>query len=259
MSSARRLARIRRYATHFRRHPTPAEAQVLTQVRASYPDLVVHPQVPIYPFIVDLLLSDYGIIVEIDGDSHDTPHQKQYDRNRTRYLRHFGFEVMRVTHHDVFSRGRQAVKNIGLVVAHTKRIAHTTSWVELVEHMNSDPERAWKVYKSVRLRRDTTWLFPWELRALRRLRHVDPLYAGRPVKWSRKPRTSWAPRVRGAVPGGREVRVMGGATTPNVGMGLTVGGAKFLQEYLGRIPQHQPLQAAAKRALARTDHLNEIA
>ncbi len=41
------------------------------------------------------------LVVEVDGDKHETKEGKQHDANRDRYLRSLGFEVLRLDEPDV--------------------------------------------------------------------------------------------------------------------------------------------------------------
>src|SRR4051794_22437505 len=58
-------------------------------------------QVPIGPFIVDLVCFDKRLILELDGGQH--AQQKEYDSQRTAWLQQQGFRVLRFWNYDVFT------------------------------------------------------------------------------------------------------------------------------------------------------------
>ena len=58
-------------------------------------------QNPIGPYIVDFVCPSARLIVEVDGDRHETENGKRHDANRDSYLRSLGYEVFRVDEPDV--------------------------------------------------------------------------------------------------------------------------------------------------------------
>ena len=60
-------------------------------------------QAPIGPYIVDFTCLAVRLVVEVDGDMHETDRGKLHDANRDAYLRSLGFEVMRVDEPDVIA------------------------------------------------------------------------------------------------------------------------------------------------------------
>ena len=56
-------------------------------------------QVWIGPFIADFLCASARLIIEVDGDTHASQHA--YDRDRTKWLEHEGFSLVRVANADV--------------------------------------------------------------------------------------------------------------------------------------------------------------
>jgi Protein of unknown function (DUF559) len=50
--------------------------------------------------IVDFLVPELDLIFEIDGGYHDTPEQKEKDRERDRRLRKLGYKVVRIANDD---------------------------------------------------------------------------------------------------------------------------------------------------------------
>ena len=69
--------RMRRLGTKFRRQPS------------------------ILNFIVDFYCAEVGLIVEIDGATHSTPEEVNYDQYRQRKLEAIGYTVIRFTNAEV--------------------------------------------------------------------------------------------------------------------------------------------------------------
>jgi very-short-patch-repair endonuclease len=82
-------------------------------------------QSPIGPYIVDFACLSAKLIVEVDGDSHETDRGRRHDANRDSYLRSRGFEIMRVDEPDV--------------IANAWHVAQLIK--ERVEHCLCDPTR----------------------------------------------------------------------------------------------------------------------
>ena len=53
-------------------------------------------QVPIDEYIVDFYCDEMRIIMELDGDVHETPEQRAKDDRRGKRLRELGFTILRI-------------------------------------------------------------------------------------------------------------------------------------------------------------------
>ncbi|MGB3502101.1 MAG: endonuclease domain-containing protein [Mesorhizobium sp.] len=60
-------------------------------------------QAPIGPYIVDFASHAARLVVEVDGDLHETDTGKRHDANRDAYLRSLGYDVLRFDYPDVIS------------------------------------------------------------------------------------------------------------------------------------------------------------
>lgn len=90
--------RLRDFAKDQRSLSTRAEALFWSQVRAGR--LSGHKfkrQVPITPYIVDFLCPSARLIVELDGEPHETAERRERDAARDAWLRGQDFEIMRFT------------------------------------------------------------------------------------------------------------------------------------------------------------------
>jgi molybdenum cofactor cytidylyltransferase len=61
-------------------------------------------QRPIGRFIVDFYAPELNLVIEVDGDTHDSDQAHAYDAERTIYLQARGLAVMRLTNEDVMQR-----------------------------------------------------------------------------------------------------------------------------------------------------------
>lgn len=50
-------------------------------------------QKPLLSYIADFYCSEFGLVIEVDGDNHQD--QKEYDEKRTKELESYGLEVLR--------------------------------------------------------------------------------------------------------------------------------------------------------------------
>lgn len=97
------------------RHPlTPAEAKVWARVRNRALGFKIRRQHPIWRFIADFYCAEAKLVIEIDGDSHAEPDQKDYDRARTDWLEERGYKVLRITNEDVHRHLENALSEIYL-------------------------------------------------------------------------------------------------------------------------------------------------
>ena len=80
-----------------RRNPTEWEIRVWRYLSNSQLDLKFRRQHFIFPYICDFFCLAKGLIVEIDGDNHDTA----YDDRRDKRLAGKGFKTLRFTNLDV--------------------------------------------------------------------------------------------------------------------------------------------------------------
>jgi release factor glutamine methyltransferase len=80
-----------------RRNPTEWEIRVWRHLSNSQLGHKFRRQAVIFPYICDFFCPSKGLIVEVDGDSHDAP----YDARRDGYLAKKGFKTVRVTNLDV--------------------------------------------------------------------------------------------------------------------------------------------------------------
>ncbi|KMO44811.1 hypothetical protein VQ03_01190 [Methylobacterium tarhaniae] len=109
--------RLRDFAKDQRSLSTRAEALFWSQVRAGR--LSGHKfkrQVPITPFIVDFLCPAARLIVELDGEPHETTERRKRDAARDAWLRAQAFEIMRFTNEAFLGNPQRALDAVLVAV-----------------------------------------------------------------------------------------------------------------------------------------------
>jgi very-short-patch-repair endonuclease len=105
--------RLRNFAKDQRSLSTRAEALFWSQVRAGR--LSGHKfkrQVPITPYIVDFLCPSARLIVELDGEPHETAERRRRDATRDTWLRSQTFEIMRFTNDAFLGNPQRALDTV---------------------------------------------------------------------------------------------------------------------------------------------------
>jgi len=98
LSAAERFARARA----LRHNATPAERHAWTLLRnRGILGLKFRRQQVLHGFIVDFYCTSERIVIELEGNVHDTEAQRGYDQARTGFLEGAGYRVIRVRNRDV--------------------------------------------------------------------------------------------------------------------------------------------------------------
>jgi release factor glutamine methyltransferase len=124
-------AELHKRARELRNNPTEWEIRLWRQLSSS--QLGQHKfrrQAVIFPYICDFFCPAKGLIVEIDGDSHDAAD----DARRDSYMTGKGFETVRVTNLDV----RESIEGVVEVIA-SALDRRPDRWAG--PHPNPSPER----------------------------------------------------------------------------------------------------------------------
>jgi len=67
-------------------------------------------QFPVGSYVVDFVCLSHKLVIELDGGQH--AEQLDYDNQRTEYLEHFGFRVLRFWNTDVFCQFEALLEQI---------------------------------------------------------------------------------------------------------------------------------------------------
>ena len=98
-------------ARHFRQNMTQVETKLWKRLRANKLNgLHFRRQQVILGFIVDFYCHKYQLIVETDGDVHDS--QKEQDVEREKVLTQNGFLIIRFTNAQVENNMEEVLKRI---------------------------------------------------------------------------------------------------------------------------------------------------
>ncbi len=93
---------MRQKARSLRHHSTRAETLLWHELRdLKAGGLKFRRQSPIGPYIVDFVCPSARLIVEVDGDWHETEAARRHDANRDSYLRSLGYSLLRIDEPDV--------------------------------------------------------------------------------------------------------------------------------------------------------------
>jgi len=95
--------RSRRFAKKLREKLTDAERILWSRLRArQIAGFHFRKQHPIGPFVVDFACTQAMLVVEVDGATHGSDAEIEYDKRRTDYLRRRGWYEVRVWNYDVY-------------------------------------------------------------------------------------------------------------------------------------------------------------
>lgn len=69
-------------------------------------------QYSIDKFIIDFYSPEIKLAVEIDGDVHELPEQKEHDIERQKHLKMYGIMFLRIKNEEIFGNPNEAFKKI---------------------------------------------------------------------------------------------------------------------------------------------------
>jgi very-short-patch-repair endonuclease len=102
MPHAKVSVRQRNRAKELRQSMTRAETLLWRYLKAGHLDgLSFRRQAPMGPYIVDFVCHAARLIIELDGEPHDTPERRRSDRVRDLWLKSRGIRVLRFTNEQV--------------------------------------------------------------------------------------------------------------------------------------------------------------
>jgi very-short-patch-repair endonuclease len=126
MPRTRLTFEMRQKARALRTSATKSESILWYELREFRADgIKFRRQSPIGPYIVDFVCLAAKLIVEVDGNLHETDEGKHHDANRDTYLRSLGYTVIRLDEPDVADNPWHVAQVVK----------------EKVEHLMGDPTR----------------------------------------------------------------------------------------------------------------------
>ena len=103
-------------ARFLRDNLTEAEKILWNKLRLKQLGVKFRRQHPINKYIADFYCHEIRLVIEVDGDNHLIPDQKEYDELRTEILQEFGIEVIRFENEQVLNKIDEVVKEIKDVI-----------------------------------------------------------------------------------------------------------------------------------------------
>ena len=100
---------------------TAAESFLWEHIRRKALGVKFRRQVPIGDYIADFMDTDTKIIIEVDGEYHNTPEQIYYDNLRTDYLNKHGYYVMRFKNEEILGDIRSVTEKIKYLIDKTRK------------------------------------------------------------------------------------------------------------------------------------------
>lgn len=91
-------------ARELRNSMTDAERQLWSRLsKKQFHGYIFRRQHPIDIYIVDFYCHDLKLVVEVDGNIHDTPENRAHDKGRSAELEKFGLKIIRFRNDEVLA------------------------------------------------------------------------------------------------------------------------------------------------------------
>lgn len=116
---------LKEFSKENRQNPTEEESILWEELRGSKLGHKIRRQHAIGVFIGDFVCLDKRMVIEVDGEYHLG--NKEYDEARTEFLRGEGFNVIRLTNHEVKKNLAKALQQIKNSLDQSKSIKDVTS------------------------------------------------------------------------------------------------------------------------------------
>ncbi|WP_438962138.1 endonuclease domain-containing protein [Nonlabens sp.] len=111
--SIHNLKYLKKYRKTLRKNLTPAEAYLWNQLKSrKFKGLKFRRQHSVGNYILDFYCSQYNLAIELDGDYHDNPKQKELDGVRDLFLKDKDIYVLRYENRYVFEELEHVLKGI---------------------------------------------------------------------------------------------------------------------------------------------------
>ena len=103
---------LKNNAVKNRKTPTDAETLLWQCIRDRQLGLKFRRQHAIGDYIADFICLEISLIIEVDGEYHNSEEQQEKDTIRTKYLNEQGFYVLRFTNNEVINQTEWVLKSI---------------------------------------------------------------------------------------------------------------------------------------------------
>ncbi|OGU34487.1 MAG: hypothetical protein A2068_12055 [Ignavibacteria bacterium GWB2_35_6b] len=97
---------------HLRTNMTSTEKIVWTHLRKKQLGCRFLRQYSVDHFVIDFYSPELKLAIEIDGDVHKVPENKEYDKARQKYIEGFGIKFVRIKNEEIFGNADLAFEKI---------------------------------------------------------------------------------------------------------------------------------------------------
>ena len=105
---------LRKRSQEMRKVPTKAEKHFWNVVlpKSKLGHYRWNRQKPLLQFIVDFYCARYKLIIEIDGDTHNSDEAFLYDKKRTDILESYGLTIIRFSNYEIYEYFNGVIEEI---------------------------------------------------------------------------------------------------------------------------------------------------
>jgi very-short-patch-repair endonuclease len=105
------------FARTMRHIPTEAERLLWERLRKRQVDnYYFRRQHPLSNYIADFYCHSQKLIIEVDGNIHNSPEAIEYDKSREYVLKEFGYTIIRINNSEIFEDIDSVIKKIAEVL-----------------------------------------------------------------------------------------------------------------------------------------------
>ncbi len=104
----------KQFARHNRREQTPSEATLWNELRKL--PLRFRRQHPIDDYIADFICLEKKLVIEVDGEYHNMPEQREADAIRTERIEKMGYRVIRYHNDEVDNHLAEVMDEIKKII-----------------------------------------------------------------------------------------------------------------------------------------------
>ena len=112
MQKIHNISKLKDRRRELRQKSTPQEKKLWEELRDSKLGPKFKRQHSIGGYIIDFYCRKYKLIVEIDGDIHNTKEAREYDEERDKHFMGLGYKVLRFKNGEVENDLSSVLKNI---------------------------------------------------------------------------------------------------------------------------------------------------
>lgn len=95
-----------------RKNQTPQENKLWNELRNNKLGVKFKRQHSIGGYITDFYCTKYKLIIELDGEIHNTKENKEYDKIRDKYFIELGYKISRIRNVDIEQNIKEVLEKI---------------------------------------------------------------------------------------------------------------------------------------------------